>query len=303
MKRIKFKNKLQTIVSIFLIVSILCATAAIFVGTRVDDTETNHITDVGYILGTSRGTGSLVSSANCITFAETDLDILHYRGDYSYINYLNQENALQICHASSWKTDEGIGYVVIESVENGDSYLKLHRGLSTNGFQVYFEADRLDSNASRGNTVIVEFDLKIDDGFEFDFSNTSDPLLLEMSFFGVSEMLSSNEGKPTRYSYGGLYMSDVEGYYTYAKSIAGASSLDNYLMKYGEWYNFRLEFKYDRDSTKYTQKTYVNNILVNHITAEYFKDNAQSNAFAFGLLPRMYAYNLDISIDNYSVKN
>ena len=154
MKRIKFKNRLQTIVSIFLIVSILCATAAIFVGTRVDDTETNHITDVGYILGTSRGTGSLVSSSNCITFAETDIDILRYRGDQNYIRFYELDNALQICHASSRKTDEGIGYVVIESVENGDSYLKLHRGLSTEGFQVYFEADRLDSNASRGNTVI-----------------------------------------------------------------------------------------------------------------------------------------------------
>lgn len=303
MKRIKFKNRLQTIVSIFLIVSILCATAAIFVGIRVDDTETNHITDVGYILGTSRGTGSLVSSANCITFAETDKDILLYRGNVSALLKNSLSSQIQILSGGSDVSSDGTDYAVIESVENGDSYLKLYRGIGTSPMRAFFECDSVVPYPSRGGKVIVEFDFKMDDGFEFDYSKTSDPLLCEMSFVGsLQEALHYSYLDPVRYSYGGLHMSNVEGYYVYEKNWKDVESTDNYLMKFGEWYNFRFEFEYDRKSTRYSLELYVNDISVDKTTADYHSSNLNSNAFAFMISPRMYAHDLEISIDNYNFK-
>ena len=305
MKRIKLKNKLQSIVSVFLIVSILGASVAIFAGTRVDETETNHITDVGYILGTSRGTGSLVASYLCKTFAESEKSELYYRGYVDAMSRNYTQNFVQILKGQNSKTDDGKDYAIIESVENGDSYLKIHRGsTSSQTIQAFFPADATGRISAKAKKVIVEFDFKIDEGFEFNRDTANnDPLLCEMSFVGSMQDPSSYQYLDfKRYTHGGIYESKVDGYYTYSYASYDCDSLNNYLMKYGEWYNFRFEFEYDNNSTRYTLTTYVNDILVKNVTSNYHSTEVNSTAFAFMVFPRMYAHNLDISIDNYCQK-
>lgn len=282
----KLKKKLTVIVAIFAAIAILGSTAAVFVGTRTNNNDQEVITSpVGYLEGVGTGTGKYATNPNTWVFAENDTSVF---------------NLATSAESSSKPIYCGAKYNVSESVDstykltsdsNGNGYVEATTYVNQDSAAFSFPVKNSAATyANRSGTYIIEFDIMIPEEPELDYDN------YDMYFLRLALSCALMNGE-NDYSRLMLHDSAVDGYY-YVSANESTFPTDDVLLKYGEWYNFRIEYKLDNTSYLYC-KLFVNDVSICSRTMRYSGSTPKEAAPQyFRFVPRQYAHGMTWCIDN-----
>lgn len=258
----KFKKKLTVIVSVFLIIGVLGSVAAIFAIQKYEPVAPDVITsDVGYILGTERGTGkymtlygyTMTPSEENTRYDGTSRVVCNWNGKLNtanpsnsivYNDYVKYEDGVDTTKNNTWK---------FTTDENGDTYMSLtSKSSGFNGPDVLLSLPTYCNRgySDRARTYLVEFDFMLDE-----YNSLNSLPLLEIAFNSVITQGSSNSYEYTNTA---VYASQEPGFYCFRQLKAENNSLLHKNLKFGEWYNLRFEITLDNDTTKSTFTLYVN---------------------------------------------
>ena len=289
---LKLKKRLTVIVSVLFVFAVLGSTAAIFVGTRTNNNEQEVITSpVGYLEGVGTGTGKYAANKNTLVFAENDPSIFTtVSSAYDLVTKpvycsgtFNGNSASDSVYKLT-SDENGNGYVEVTTYENGDDGTSFAFPIS----------NRASKYENRGGTYVFEFDLMIPEEpiFSASVSNRGYFMTFPLSYLVFDS--SCNYCSDLC-----LYDSSVDGYYY----LAAGEACENVLFKYGEWYNFRFEYKLDNTSTNISAVAFVNGIKT-HSFVTWYKTSDTEPPRYFRFVPRMYTRGMTWCIDNvYAYKN
>lgn len=264
----KFKKKLTVIVSVFLIIGVLGSVAAIFAIQKYEPVAPEVLsTDVGYILGSTKGTGIWKSQ-----YGSGGIKGLIFKQDALYYTFGANESwdggnsaskstlGKKICY---YGYNAGAGTVSVVSDENGDNHLKVTTaskeakpsGLGTPVLSLP-SSNTTQNIITRAGKYVIEFDIKVDGNFDLRSNEKLAEIALEASLTDSVKNV-----------YGRVWMLAVDSeYYTISRrgtfeSVASYKLFPKHL-KYGEWYNLRLEIGMDISSKSITRAFYANGELV-----------------------------------------
>ena len=310
----KLKKKLRVVVSIVLVIAALGSTAAIFGLSRAPGEEDPGIiiSPVGYMDGTTRGTGKYFSDAKTITFAESDKSIIEL---YDYRNYAFQFSTSGGKKVVGWNSHWGEatetvdGYRIVKDEDDADTYLDITTNsgaLATESKYSHLSFQINSSSAAyaqRQGLYTLEFDVMIPEEIDVSVSGDTDESFMQVVLAGINSFTASNFYFSTRFQ-----PTDVEGYYTISnwQKIDDVRNNTKVLLKYGEWYNVRLECYLDKTSEYYKMNLIVNDTKVVTYNAPYNMCNVSgyvsgSQTYApqcFIFAPRMRADYATYYIDN-----
>ena len=273
----KIKKKARTVVIIFLILTIISSAIAITVRLNTPEEEPPIVNDFGYIKGSIPSGGIYKDRALKFSYG--------YCGDADFYNDYVGSSLLKV--VSEYNNDY-LRYSLNDKSSSSRFGLEISRDEQLEPL-VYDDLLKFDSEIyGYFDRAVFEFDLKIDSVGDISLNGNN---FLDIRFGRTLE-------KSDDLSYFRLSKSNFPNYYT-IDNLSTLSGNSKPILKYGNWYNFRLElFDYvapgaEGDSTCFI---YINNEFVGWCTTS--SDHWGYEAEFVSIVPRSGCTDLVVCIDN-----